>query len=276
MGTRRPTLLALTGPTRGLVPGGICVPDPVEFAQLAAWLHHASHAADGDDRAPVVDLGSWTAAPPALVSAVDLRISPVHATDVAVATLVGLCADVRRHARTDVMDPEPLRRIAVPLVTAALSDASDLVWSHLTSLVGAGPGSTPTGDDVIVGVLAALDAASGTNLVTARARAARQRIEIPLRALLGATTTASRHDLDAAIRGEVAEHVHAAVRALQDPTLGPAVAAAARGRGATSGIDVLSGLAQASGAVLRHTRSAPTSLTDRAAGAVDSPLRRTA
>jgi hypothetical protein len=269
-----PSLLAITGSARGLVPDGICVPDPVELARLVAWLRAASRST-ARGATPMVDLAAWAAAPP-LVERVDLRITPVHTTALAVSTLLDLCTQARCRAGTVAMDPEPLRRLAAPLTAAALAGQGDLVAAHLASLVGAGPGATPTGDDVVVGVLAALDAAAGTTAPAPHVRAARLRIAVPLRRLLGATTAASRHDLGAAIRGELAEHVHDAVRALEDPALGPAVVSAARHRGATSGIDVLSGLALAARTTLRRAGPLAGLTTGRSDDRVDDHLRRTA
>ncbi|TFV53970.1 DUF2877 domain-containing protein, partial [Geodermatophilus sp. DF01-2] len=60
------------------------------------------------------------------------------------------------------MDPRPARALAEPLTLAALTGDEARVAHLLSRLVGVGPGATPAGDDVIVGVLAALDAAAGS------------------------------------------------------------------------------------------------------------------
>ena len=86
---------------------------------------------------------------------------------------------------------------------------------RLRRLIGAGPGSTPAGDDVVVGVLAALRATGRDDAAAAIGRASCR--------LLDRTTSASRMYLSAAADGRFAERVHELVRGLGD-------ARAARGR----------------------------------------------
>jgi hypothetical protein len=143
------------------------------------------------------------------------------------------------------MDPRPTRALAGSLTRAALSGDRGRVAQLLRRLVGVGPGTTPAGDDVIVGILAALDAATGSLLEEASARAARAVLGAGLRPLLGRTTAIARHDLTAALAGQFAEHMHQMVAALADPTAVPAAIATARSWGATSGVDLATGMASA-------------------------------
>ncbi|MGH8860508.1 MAG: DUF2877 domain-containing protein [Jatrophihabitantaceae bacterium] len=106
--------------------------------------------------------------------------------------------------------------------------------------IGCGPGLTPAGDDVLVGILAVLTAA-GHEPVAARLRAA-------LAPALPATTEISQALLGQASRG----HVSRPVRELAGTVLsGRAAAASAQARaavlatGATSGGDTCAGLATA-------------------------------
>lgn len=254
-GPRVASALVLTGRERGLAPDGIGLTEP-EFARLGLQLAAIVRAANSAGRTATIDLSAWRALHPTSVDRVDLRIRPTRLAAKACADLSGLVRAVPTPDTGHVMDPRPLRRLAGPLTVAALTARAGLVRAHLRHVVGAGPGATPAGDDVLIGVLATLHAAEGTALTAAQARRARQVIEEHLRPMLCSTTAASRHDLDAALRGDVAEHVHGALRALGDHALGPAAVTEARRHGATSGIDLLSGLVGAAQAVLRHGRAA--------------------
>lgn len=231
-------LLALTDRRRGLVAGGVCLPDDDDFAVLVSRLAGTS------GRAPV-DLSGWDAVPRQAVTTVDLRIGAVDVDPRAVALLAGLLDDgASTGLDAMVLDPRPLRALAAALTGAALAGDTARVASVLARLVGAGPGATPTGDDVIVGALAALDAVAGSP-GAARAVVARQLLARRLRPLLGRTTAIARHDLSAALAGEFAEHVHRLVSALSDQAAVPAAVAAARTWGATSGVDLASGITAA-------------------------------
>jgi hypothetical protein len=226
-------LLPVTSGVRGLVPGGVCLPDARELGALAA-------AAAGPG---LLDLVGWAAAVDA-AARTDLAVRAGDVDPAAAARLAresgggpaGETSGGAGHAPTVAgpMDPRPLRARAAPLALAALGDR-DRVHRLLRQLVGAGPGSTPSGDDVVVVLLAGLDRAGA-------ARAA-GRVRAALRPLLQRTTAVSRHDLAAAIDGQVAERVHVLLAALADPRLVPAAVAAARGWGATSGLDLAAGVA---------------------------------
>jgi hypothetical protein len=248
-------LLVITSASRGLVPGGICVPDDQEFAALAHAI--ASPLRRADDRGDV-DLTGWLTGPPTEITSVDLRVRPVAISSSAVAGLVRLAVGHQpadRGAR--VVDLASLRRLAAPLTRAALVGDAAQVARALDRLVGAGPGATPTGDDVIVGVLAALDAAAGTSVPSREAAGARQQVCTQLGPRLWATTRASRHDLTAAVHGQFSEHVHALVAVLADPTRVATAFAAAAAWGATSGVDLACGVALAARTVLRHSELTP-------------------
>ncbi|QDB78285.1 DUF2877 domain-containing protein [Georgenia sp. 311] len=230
-------LLPVTGPAHGLVPGGARIPE----ADLRAL-------ADTARRSATLDVSGWAETPS--VSWQDLTLTPGPVDRRAAVALWAACVAT---GSTGPMSPAPQRRAARELVAAALARPAD-IGAHLTALVGAGPGSTPAGDDVVVGVLAGLDR-SGAALAAAAVRRA-------LPDLLDRTTALSRHELAAAIEGHVAERVHTLVAALADPALVPGTVRAARAWGASSGLDLASGVAAAA-----LVTSAPTTVhippTDR-------------
>ncbi len=244
----RSELVAVTSRMRGLVPGGICLPDHAEFAEFA-------HRVSGDEpvrpaQAPrVVRLDAWLADPPREVERVDLRLPPTVLDPRAVALMSSTLAAVPVHAPDPVMDPRAQRELAGPLARAALNGDDLLAHDLLVRLIGAGPGTTPAGDDVVIGVLATLSAARGLP----GADDAAQRLAAPVAALVDQTTAMSRHDLLAATDGEFAEHVHGLVRALTDPDLVVETVDHARTWGASSGIDHASGATAAARAVLALT-----------------------
>jgi hypothetical protein len=223
-------VLALVARRRGLVPGGVCLPDASDFRAVVTQL---------SARPTRVDLSGWAALPPSAIEVRDLRIRRVAVDGRALALLAGLlAADPRGIPCPGPLDPGPLRALAAPLTRAALAGDGPAVARLLDRLVGAGPGATPAGDDVTTGVLAALAAADRTGR-------ARQLLGTQLRPLLPRTTTLARADLVAALHGEFAEHVHQLLAALADPGEVPAAVAEARIWGATSGVDLATGMAAA-------------------------------
>ncbi len=198
----------------GLAPGGIQVSAP-DFARLRSELQSGRRG-----------LGHWN---PAIVEVVDLRIRPIDVDPVAV---VILAAAIRVENRVGAFDPARQRASASPLVALALK--GEPLESALLELIGAGPGSTPAGDDVVVGVLAGLQA-TGRDAVAANIAGA-------LPDLLARTTSASRMYLSAAADGRFAERVHQLVRGLDDRSSAYASARSAGRWGATSGFDLLSGV----------------------------------
>jgi hypothetical protein len=238
-------LLVVTDARRGLVPSGFCVADHADFA--------AARAAVSAARGPV-DLTAWRSARRTLV---DLRLSP---GTVDPAALRELDRALRTgHHRSGPNDPSPQRALAEPLTRAALCRDGVDVTSTLGRLVGAGPGATPAGDDVVVGVLAALALLAGS---CACVRSARRLLVTRLAPLLAATTRASRQELAAAADGRFCERTHVLAAALRGSGDMRRAVSAARTWGATSGIDLASGLRGAASAVLA-SRHHPTLLLDR-------------
>ncbi len=211
--------LVVTSPAFGLTPGGMQL-GAEEFMRLRAEL-----------AAGRTTLADWR---PLAVIPVDLRMRPVQVDPTAV-TLLSAATDVRQHAAA--LDPRLQRSTAPALVRAAL--AGEPLAETVRRLIGAGPGSTPAGDDVVVGVLAALRA---TGHGAAAAAIARETAR-----LLERTTSASRMYLSAASEGRFAERVHELVVGLQDVTAATSAVRSARAWGATSGLDLLSGIVAVAG-----------------------------
>lgn len=244
-------LVTVTSPGRGLAPGGICLPGSAAFETLrrAVLAANAARTGPGTGFGPVLDLAGWSLLPESSVERVDLSLSPRAVSVSALAAfraaleaadtdaIAAPSGEPRGDRRDPVMNPAPLRALAAPLASAALAGDADAVAALSGALVGAGPGATPTGDDTIVGVLAALATARGT-LPGDVARAAASLLADQVRPLLGRTTTASGHDVAAALDGLFAERVHALAAGATDVALVPDAVASARAWGATSGIDL--------------------------------------
>jgi len=120
------------------------------------------------------------------------------------------------------------------LAAAASARDAQQVRKHVSLLIGAGPGTTPSGDDVIVGLLA------GCALVGDRATFAL--VAHTVRPLLTHTTVASRHYLSAAIDGRFGEHIHELAAAVTGHSSPTRAIARAKTWGSSSGIDALTGL----------------------------------
>ncbi len=206
--------LVVTSAAFGLAPGGMQL-DAGEFTRLRA------EAASGRTA-----FAHWR---PHDVTPVDLRVRRVRVDPDAV-ELLSAATEIRRHA--DALDPRPQRSTAPSLVRAVL--AGEPLAGTVRRLVGAGPGSTPAGDDVVVGVLAALLATGRPDAAAAISREAMR--------LLDRTTSASRMYLSAAGDGRFAERVHELVLGLQDASSAASAVRSARTWGATSGLDLLSGI----------------------------------
>ena len=100
-------------------------------------------------------------------------------------------------------------------------------------LIGLGPGLTPSGDDFLIGALAALDALVQTKTHTTLGRAI-------VAAALARTSPLSASFLRAAAAGHVGENLYAMIAALIGGDADAAIAAAER-IGHTSGWDTLAG-----------------------------------
>lgn len=232
-----PVLVPLTFGDRGLVPGGLHV-SPADAPSVRAALSCAA----GKGRR--VDLAAWRSVANA---SVDLRLPAALISGAAVdAFAVSL-----RHvvlagpvAPSPAMDPSAQRRLAGPLA-AAVVDGGD-TFPLLAELVGAGPGSTPAGDDVVVGVLAGLGVAGSAGLLDPDAQERVGELRIQVLRISAQTTSLSRHDLRAAADGRFCERVHRLVGALADETTATRIVAQAGGWGATSGVDLAHGVHAAS------------------------------
>ncbi|MBE0612493.1 MAG: DUF2877 domain-containing protein [Burkholderiales bacterium] len=134
---------------------------------------------------------------------------------------------------------------------AAVQDTGAAAESVLRSLIGFGAGTTPAGDDFIVGMLAHAWATRGRG---APAIAALRMLGPALPEL---TTAVSATYLRAAARGEFGSHLIAWVRALPRAPASRAIALAKRvaEHGATSGYDTLAGFVAAAGSVRAAHRS---------------------
>jgi hypothetical protein len=125
-------------------------------------------------------------------------------------------------------------------VTAALLEQPKVLPKLLTQIVGRGPGLTPSGDDALVGMLAALRLAPSATAATHEAVLARA-----LEPLLASTTDLSAHLLRQATQGLFGRALHELVTALVDDGPGdvmPERIGRALATGATSGADACIGV----------------------------------
>ncbi len=153
-------------------------------------------------------------------------------------------------------------------LTTALAAANEArVANALRALIGAGPGLTPSGDDVVVGLLTVLHRASATAPVAIPLGMLRRH----LRGLLHRTTPLSAHYLKLAMQGHLGEHLTALIDSCL--TAGPEdarqrLADRVLRTGATSGADslVAVGIGLSFIDLLRQThRSGPSQVTRSAA-----------
>ena len=248
-------LVVITNLSNGLMPGGICVPDEAEFARTRADIAVAHR------RRKSLELAGWMSAPPQIIDLVDLsighRVIDAFAIRRIRAEVAAAGLRVPASSYPSLMDAHPVRALAEQLARAAMFGprSRGSLPSMLHTLVGAGPGTTPTGDDVIVGVMAGLRASGHEHSFAA--------IAAPLPALLSRTTSASRHYLASAIEGQFGEHVHELVRVLTGETPVMETVARAARWGATSGIDLLTGLVATAQAHQLWLNSPPESLLSR-------------
>jgi len=219
-------LLPVTSADHGLVPGGVCLPADGDLRAVAAVARHSGP----------VDLTPWDALGNDVVTHQRLTVA-VDRIDAASAAAIGAFASALSTAGNGPMSSRPQRRAARTLAAAAITDDLLACHRHLGELVGAGPGSTPAGDDVVLGVLAAFDRAG------ARADRAAALLRRALPSFWHRTTATSRHDLVAAVGGEFAERVHALLHALSEHRRVLPAVQQARTWGASSGLDLAAGVA---------------------------------
>jgi hypothetical protein len=120
-------------------------------------------------------------------------------------------------------------------------------------LVGLGPGLTPSGDDVLVGALALLDALAERDATARvmRANLARTVDDVPP----GLTSPLSRCFLRVAAAGHVGERLHAAISSCLAGDADAAIAAV-RDIGHSSGWDMMAGIVTALDAVTMRDHAA--------------------
>lgn len=226
-------LLTIANASGGVTPGGVCIPNGAEFARVRREL---SAVAPGHP----VDLSAWSRT--ATLVPVDLHLTPRHLD---AGAIHAVSAELARGNASPAASFDGglarVRSLAPALAEAAIHGDPRVL---LPELIGAGPGTTPSGDDMVVGTLAAL-AARGLADAAIRLSAA-------VTPLLGATTAASRHYIVAAASGRFAEHVHQLVDGLVDGMPARTILACASRWGATSGVDLLTGLAATLRAELAH------------------------
>ena len=137
------------------------------------------------------------------------------------------------------------RRFGAPLFMALEAFRSRRDGTGLVSLIGLGEGLTPSGDDVLVGVLAGLDLAC--EAWTGASRLRRELAEALALPLATRTSRLSAAMVRAAAGGLFAEPVLGLLRVLgQEEAAATGVeeaAAALRAMGHSSGVDTLQGLA---------------------------------
>jgi hypothetical protein len=141
-------------------------------------------------------------------------------------------------------------------VVDALDDG-DALNDALSQVIGRGPGSTPAGDDVVIGILAVLTSSSTGQAAVAASRS----LSEAMQPWLAGTTDISAHLLRQAARGWVGRNVHELIAALMEGAPLTALQAAVQrvvGTGATSGADLCAGLLACARAFLvtQHRRAA--------------------
>ena len=209
-------LVYLTDDAVGLLPGGVTVSAGL-WARLAGTL--------GSQPSGELLEASWLE--PVLPPAVDLGLP---AGGVAPGRAARLAVLLDAASQSDLA----AGGVDAPTMACRLVRSAAAPRQVLAELVGTGPGTTPAGDDVILGVLLGCRLAGRSSAVTALCAC--------LPALLPGTTRASRHFLVWAIRGAFASPVRDLAFALQGRAeLEPAFGRLARW-GATSGRDVAWGV----------------------------------
>lgn len=252
-------LLPVTFGARGLVPGGVHLPDAADVRRLVAHLGSArpSRAIDIGPGPDTVSLSSWPSTARPIRVDLSLRTRSIDPT--AVSEIARL---LRRWPgptpASPAMDPGRQRTAAWRIAKAVVLGDRDPA-PMVGRLIGSGPGSTPAGDDVLIGLLAAFGVARRADLLDPVAVRGCARLRARVADSLGRTTAASRHDLRSALRDTFCERVHellAQVATAQ--TDSAALVTRAATWGGTSGLDLLHGVvAGAAAALAAHDRSMP-------------------
>ena len=236
LGTPHRRLTYVTLDHDGLMPGGLSV-TPDGFEALRQSL-----AATALGKQIPSWLGSLELPPRTDLSLTSRAVDPGQVA-LLVRGLSGLPS-----ARTGLPGDPEVRLLAGQLVQSLARAGSR--ERALATLIGVGAGTTPAGDDLIVGVMAGL-------ILTGRTRdhAVVSRLLPPL---LPRTTRASRHFLGWAMRGQFATPVLRLCEALGGTADLTTAMTRLRRWGASSGVDLMHGLAAA--------------LADRRSGGSDLPI----
>lgn len=218
------TLLTLTPETSGLMPGGVCL-GVTDFHRVRREIQ--SRQLEGCE----IVLAGWDRSSITLeLVSLCLRGTPIS-REVVLRHEEALRDLLPADSSLSSMSPDPIRRKAPSLARQAIDGS--VRTESLRAIVGAGPGTTPSGDDVLVGVLAGLRVLELDEQSAALVRG--------VTPLIPATTAASRHYLSAATEGRFGEHVHDLVTALAKGDSPAQTLRRAAGWGATSGTDLLVG-----------------------------------
>lgn len=217
-------LVPVTDGRHGLVPGGLCLTVPGDLTRIANLA-----------RSGGVDIAPWRDLPRERVTVRDLRVLPGPLSRRAAdALFAAALVDGREVAGP--MGSSRQRADATALACAVIPGDAAATSQVLRRLIGSGPGSTPAGDDVVVGVLAALHRSG-------RGVAGLDLLRELLPPLLPRTVAVSRHALTHALTGDLPERTHELLAGLARPDRVSATLAAARTWGASSGLDMACGAA---------------------------------
>jgi hypothetical protein len=241
-------LLTLASPAGGGLPNGILADLGADWRTLGVEPGMAVTATDGEIRVPDAGLAIRIAAAPrwsprfrTSPGAVELAsarwrrrtgaaalVARARASGAGLAGLLG-------GGRPDDAGPAIGRRVVERLVPALRSGDRGAAARHARELIGLGPGLTPSGDDVLVGIEAALHALAHPSAGF---------VALALDAVELRTTELAATYLRHAAAGEFAERLHALVGALvgSDDAAIPAAIARSVAWGATSGTDCLVGV----------------------------------
>jgi len=181
---------------------------------------------------------------------VDCRAAPRWAPSSPTAIAPGFAARLARLSRAATARAWFGSRAMARETTRSLQSGARLLEGALAGIVGCGPGLTPAGDDVLVGILAVLSSALAGDAGAEAARAMRRAVE----GLAPRTTALSGHMLRQAARGLLGRMPHDLVGALAGGLAGDELDWALRSiaaTGATSGADVCMGVLEAAQAFLR-------------------------
>jgi hypothetical protein len=207
--------LIITNERVGLMPGGVQLPE----ADFERWRG-----------VPVNSRQRFSASADSFLTAakVDLHLGTRPSRWQAVAAALDALRPGPIVSHVDV-GPHDGRRLA----RAAVAGNAEAVRQLALEYVGVGMGSTPAGDDLIVGACAAIRCAGHVDAARTLAAAAS--------AIERRTTRASRIYLRAATAGRFSERVHRLARSVQSETEAVLAMQSVRRWGGSSGADLASG-----------------------------------